>query len=275
MSQSERFQFGRFDLPSGEIPSVEEVYEAIDGEWQTRKEEEDETGETRVFQERGRTGYLSDTHSEYEFCSFYYGSDTENSIVVRDGDEEVEISQRELVLPRVLYFGNGMFAFESLEDLIKHWVPQFIAEKTDTSITPDDYFFYNTFSQDMMRDFYDRWDTVTVFKFGSPNGESAFEGDSPLATALNELAEDVSNQQFSGGQPGNNLKGADIVENAAENMQILKLHGSRDEELRQIILSSGTFQAAWSETDWPEDAGTGRRSEEIRQRLLPVLQRLD
>jgi hypothetical protein len=274
MSESERYQFGKFDLPSEEIPSPEEIHNAIDEEWRIRKEEEDETGETRVFQERGRTSYLGDTHDEYQFGHFYYVSDTESSIVVRDGDEEVEINQRELVLPRVLYFDNGVFAFETREGLVEHWIPRFIADKTNTIISPEDYSFYNNFSQAMVKDFYDRWDEITIFKFGPPEDGEGFEGDTPLAEALNELTTDVASQEFSGGQSGNNLKGTEIVENAAENMRISKLHGNREDELRQNILATGRFQAAWSETDWSE-SNTRRRAEEIRQRLLPVLRRLD
>jgi hypothetical protein len=273
MSETERYQFGMFDLPPKELPSPEDVHNAIDEEWQDRKEEE-ETGETRVFQERGRTGYHGDSHDEYEFCHFYYVSDTESSVVVRDGDEEVEINQRELVLPRVLYFDNGLFAFETREGLVEHWVPRFIADKTDTAIEPEDHSFYNNFSQAVMKGFYDRWDKITVFKFGAPENDEGFESGSPLAESLNELMTVVENQQFSGGQSGNNLKGIEIVENTAENMQILKLHGNREDELRKNILSSGRFQVSWSETDWSDD-DTGRRAEEIRQRLLPVLRRLD
>lgn len=278
MSESERYKFGEINLPESELPSPEEVKAAIDSlgdefEIIRRTEDDPVSGGELEYREKGRTTYLGDSHGELSFCHFIYVADTENSIVVRNEDgEEEEQNQPELVRPRVFYFENGQFAFESREELVDQWVPQFIGEVTDTDVTHNTYIY--SFDQEMMEDFYNSRDKITVFKFTSPEGEE-FTPDTPLAEALNELTQDVESQQFSGGNSGKNLKGTDIVDEAAEKMRILKLHGARDEGYTMNILASGVFKATWSESEWDEPIETGTRAEEIFNRLAPQLRKLD
>ncbi len=66
-----------------------------------RTENDPVSGGELEYLEKGRTTYLGDSHGEFSFCHFYYVTDTENSVVVRNDDgEEEEQNQRELVRPR-------------------------------------------------------------------------------------------------------------------------------------------------------------------------------
>jgi len=277
MSESERYKIGKIDLPESELPSTEEVKDAIDSlddkfEMVRRVEEDPTSGGEREYREKARTTYLGDSHDELSFCHFIYVTDTENSFVVRNEDgEEVERNEPQLVRPRVFYFENGMFAFESKQDLIEAWIPRFIGNLTDTDIQGSTHIY--PFSQEMMKDFYDSRDKITVFKFSSPEDED-FEPDTPLAEALNELTETVESQQFSGGNAGKNLKGTSLVDEAAEKMFIQRLHGSHDDSLTMNILQSGVYVVAWSESDWSEPIDTGTRAEAIFNRLAPQVRRL-
>ena len=260
------------------MPSPEEVKGAIDAlddnfEIIRRREDDPVTGGELEYREKGRTTYLGDSHDDFSFCHFIYAADTENSIVVRNEDgEEEEQNQPELVRPRVFYFENGQFVFESRQELIDRWVPRFIGKVTDTDVRENTRIY--PFGQDMMKDFYDTRNKITVFKFTSPEDEE-FTPDSPLAEALNELTQEVESQQFSGGNSGKNLKGTDIVDEAAEKMRILKLHGARDEGFTMNILASGVYKTTWSESDWDEPVETGTRAEAISNRLVPQLRKLD
>lgn len=277
MSESERYKIGRIDLAKNELPTPEEVKNAIDAlndefEMVRRVEDDPVSGGELEYREKGRTTYLGENHDELSFCHFYYVADTENSIVIRNDDgEEEEQNRPELVRPRVFYFENGMFAFESRQGLIDAWIPNFIGELTDSEAAENSYIY--PFSQEMMKDFYDSMDKITVFKFSSPEDED-FEPDTPLAEALNELAETVESQQFSGGNEGKNLKGTTLVDEAAEKMFIQKLHGKHDGSLTMNILQSGIYVVAWSEADWSEPVSTGKRAEEIFNRLAPQVRRL-
>ncbi|WP_418283134.1 hypothetical protein [Halorubrum sp. DTA98] len=277
MSESERYKIGKIDLPKDELPSPEEVKESIDSmddnfEMVRRVEDDPVSGGELEYREKGRTTYLGDTHGELSFCHFIYVADTENSIVVRnEAGEEEERNQPELVRPRVFYFENGMFAFESRQGLIDPWIPNFIGKLVDLDVQGNTHIY--PFTQEMMKDFYDSRDEITVFKFSSPEGED-FDPDTPLAEALNELTQTVESQQFSGGNEGKNLKGTALVDEAAEKMFIEKLHGSRDDDLTMNILQSGIYVVAWSETDWSEPVDTGTRAEEIFNRLAPQVRRL-
>lgn len=277
MSKSERYKIGKINLPESELPSPEEVRDAIDAlddefEMVRRVEDDPVSGGELEYREKARTTYLGDSHGELSFCHFIYVGDTENSIVVRNEDgEEEERNQPELVRPRVFYFENGMFAFESLQDLVEPWIPDFIGKLTGTDALDNSHIY--SFSQEMMKDFYDSRDKITVFKFSSPEDED-FEPDTPLAEALNDLTDTVESQQFSGGNEGKNLKGTSLVDEAAEKMFIQKLHGSYEDSLTMNILQSGIYVVAWSESDWSEPVDTGTRAEAIFNRLAPQARRL-
>lgn len=277
MSKSERYKIGKIDLPESELPTPEEVKDAIDAlddefSMVRRVEDDPVTGGELEYREKARTTYLSDIHDELSYCHFIYAADTENSIVVRNKDgEEEERNQPELVRPRVFYFKNGMFAFESRQDLGDQWIPTFIGKLTDTDTLGNSHIY--PFKQEMMKDFYDSRDKITVFKFSSPEDED-FEPDTPLAEALNELTDTVESQQFSGGNSGKNLKGTSLVDEAAEKMFIEKLHGSHDDGLTMNIIQSGIYVVVWSESDWSEPIETGTRAEAIFNRLAPQVRKL-
>lgn len=277
MSESERYKFGQIDLPQSDLPTPEEVSDAINSlddrfEMIRRTEDDPVSGGELEYREKARTTYLGDDHDELSFCHFIYVGDTENSIVVRnENGEEEERNQPELVRPRVFYFENGMFAFESLQDLVDSWIPEFIGKLTDTDALDNSHIY--SFTQEMMKDFYDSRDKITVFKFSSPDDED-FDGDTVLAEALNELTETVESQQFSGGNAGKNLKGTSLVDETAEKMFMQKLHGSFDDSLTMNILQSGIYVATWSETDWSEPIDTGTRAEAIFNRLAPQVRKL-
>ncbi|QRY23976.1 hypothetical protein [Halobacterium sp. BOL4-2] len=277
MSDPERYKIGKIDLPESELPSVEEVkseIDALDDEFEMVRRVEDDpvSGGELEYREKGRTTYLGDSHGELSFCHFIYSADTENSIVVRNEEgEEEERNQPELVRPRVFYFENGMFAFESKQDLVDPWIPSFIGKLTDTGALDNSRIF--SFNQEIMEDFYESRDKITVFKFSSLD-DGEFEPDNPLAEALNELTETVESQQFSGGNEGKNLKGTSLVDEAAEKMFIEKLHGSHEDSLTMNILESGIYVVAWSESDWSEPIETGTRAEAIFNRLAPQVRRL-
>lgn len=219
MTQTERYKFGRFDLPRSELPTPEELKEEIDSlddEFKIlrRTEEDPVSGGELEYREKGRTTYLGDSHDDLSFCHFFYVGDTQNSIVVRNDDgEEEERNQRELVRPRVFYFENGLFAFESRQDLVDSWIPGFIGELTGIDAANDARML--SFDQEMMKSFYDSRDNVSVFKFSAPESES-FDPDTRLAEALNDLTETVESHKFSVGNKGGNLKGTDLVDEAAE-----------------------------------------------------------
>lgn len=273
MTESARFRFGKIDLPTADLPTPEEVYNAIDDVFRPRKEEVVVEGEDPVqFMEKGMNPYLNDGHDEYSFCHFYYVSDKEDSIVVRNGDNLEERRSEEVVRPRVFYFQNGQFAYESERGLGKHWIPQFLGERTDINI--DGNYTFDKFSQKVMKEFYDSRDHISIFKFGSPEDEE-FDADSPLARALNELTQDVESQEFSGGNSRKNLKGVEIVDEAAEKMRIEKLHGLREDGYTLQILASGVFVPVWNVSGGIDEGRPEREIETIFNKLVPYLRKLN
>ena len=277
MTQTERYKFGRFDLPQSELPTPEELkkeIDSLDDEFKIlrRTEEDPVSGGELEFREKGRTTYLGDSHGDLSFCHFFYVGDTQNSVVVRNDDgEEEERNQRELVRPRVFYFENGLFAFESRQDLIDPWIPGFIGELT--GIDAADNAQMISFDQDIMREFYNSRGKVSVFKFSAPEAEN-FDPDSRLAEALNDLTETVESHKFSVGNTGGNLKNTDLVDEAAKKMFIENIHGSNEDSLTMNMLESGIFVVSWSESDWSEPVETSTRAEAIYNRISPQLRKL-
>lgn len=271
MVQSMRFRFGRIELPEEELPTPTELNDAIDDTWRERDKKPVVEGEDPVsLEEKGMNSYLDNSKEDHSFCQFTYVSDKENSATVREGDNLKVAPDDQPVRPLAFYFKNGQFAYESEDGLNRHWIPQFIGERTD--VTVESPTFYD-FSQQIMRDFYDTRDEITLFKFGSTDKE--LNTDSDIARALNELANEVSSQEFSGGNPPKNLKGLDIFEEAKEQMRILRLKGFIGDGYTNEILRSGMYQVKWDESDWPSDAGQSRRADAIYNRIAPYLRRLE
>ena len=272
MVEEMRFRFGKIDLPDEELPTPEALHDAIDDTWRVRTTKTVVEGEPPVeLEQKGMNSYYSDSHSDYSFCQFTYVSDRGDSATVRDGDELKVAPSDQPVRPLVFYFKNGQFAYESESGLIKHWVPKFIGERTGVDVAEN--YRFDEFSQETMRWFYDDCDEITNFRFGAADEE--FGTDSDIARALNELATEVSSQEFSGGNPPTNLKGLELFDEVKEKMYISKLKGSKGDGYTNEILSSGMYQPKWDESEWPDDAGQQRRAETIFQRIQVYLQRLN
>lgn len=270
MTESVRFRFGKIN-PPGELPSAEELANSIDDSWRVRDEKTVVEGEDPVpLEEKGMNAIYNDGHGDHSYCHFFYVADKEDSATVREGDELVVAPDQQPVRPNVFYFENGQFAYESEQGLIRHWIPQFIGERAGIDV--DNNYHFDNFSQSTMANFYNTMDEISVFRFDSI--DESFDGSSTLARALNELAAEVDSQEFSGGNPPTNLKGLEIFDEAIEQMHVSKLRGARDDGYTTEILSSGMYQAKWSEDEWPLDAGQERRAEAMYQRIAPYLERL-
>lgn len=278
MVESARFRFGSINLPESTLPTPEELHDAIDDEFRVRAEKvvvEDE--DSVELEEKGLNSYYSDVHDETSFCQFTYVSDKENSATIRDGDEMVVAPDNQPIQPLVFYFQNGQFAYETKQGLVKHWIPQFIGNRMDTEV--DGNYTFDSFSQGDMLDYYQSQDEISVFKFGSSDNDDEFESESDLAKALNELAEEVANQEFSGGNPPTNLKGLDIFDEAADKMHILKLRGTTGDGYKTDILSTGMKEIKWDLNDLSSSStspseGRGQRAEAMYRKLAPYLQKL-
>jgi hypothetical protein len=276
MAESARFRFGEINLSESVLPTPEELDNAIDDEFRVRGEKivvEDE--DPVELEEKGLNSYYSDIHDEYSFCQFTYVSDKENSATVREGDEVKVAPDNQPVQPLVFYFRNGQFAYEAKQGLVNHWIPQFIGSITNTEM--ENNYRFNNFPQDIMKEYYRSRDEISIFKFGS--SEEEFNTESDLANALNELAEKVANQEFSGGNPPTNLKGLDIFDEAADKMHILKLRGAVDDGNKTDILSTGMKEINWDENDLSSgdvspDEGRGQRAETMYRKLVPYLRKL-
>lgn len=277
MATKETYKIGRLTLNQSSLPSPAEVYEGIGGEFAVRQEEYDEMrDETRVFKEKGRNTFLGDGYDEYSYCHFTYISDTPESVLIRnDDDEEEEDDRRKLETSRILYFNNGQFVFESRRDLHDLWIPKFIGNVTDTELNGDDWRF-ESLPQEVMKEFYYDHPVISILKVKQPEDENAISGDSMLADAVAELAGRVSSQRYSiGNQTRNNLKGASIIDQSAENFDILEVSGKYENNHTTNLKSTGPIKISWNEKDWSDDTTTGHQAELVRNKLRPFLERLD
>lgn len=109
MVESETYRFGKIDLPSGELPSAEELRDAIENSDKSRVRDirddlvEDEEIKLR---ERGINPYYSQKPDSHSFCQFTYRGDRENSTTTWDGissDTDTEADDTP-VQPLVFYF---------------------------------------------------------------------------------------------------------------------------------------------------------------------------
>lgn len=277
MTTTETYKFGRLTLDQSDLPTPTEVYNGIDRRFTIREEEYDEArDETRVFKEKGRDPDLGDDHEDYAFCHFTYVADTPDSILIRnEDDEEEESDRRKLETSRILYFENGQFAFESRQDLLDLWTPQFIGKITDTELDGDDWRF-EPLSQEMMSSFYQDRPIISILKVEQPEDENEVTGDSTLANAVADLAGRVASQRFSvGNRSGNNLKGATIIDQSAENLDILEVSGKYENSHTTNLKATGPVTISWNESDWSDSTATEQRAELIQGKLSPFLGQLN
>ncbi|EFW91974.1 hypothetical protein ZOD2009_10865 [Haladaptatus paucihalophilus DX253] len=121
-----------------------------------------------------------------------------------------------------------------------------------------------------MFEFYEKWDDITLFRFGASD-EELEEGDE-FGKALNELAETVSSQEFRGSK---NLKGLGMFDEAANKTEILALRGKKGDDFTTNILQSGTKEIKWDKPDVPNNELNGAQAEAMYQRLSPILRKIE
>lgn len=277
MTTTETYRFGRLTLSQSTLPTPAEVYEGINDRFAIRKEEYDEVrDETRIYKEKGRDPHLGDDNDDHSFCCFSYISDTPESILIRnDDDEEEEVNDRRLETSRILYFENGQFAFESRLDLLDLWIPQFIGEVTNTELNEDDWRF-DSLPQEVMTSFFQDRPVISILKVEQPENKNTITGDSALDQTVADLAGRVESQRFSvGKQRGNNLKGASIISEAAENLDILEVSGKYENSYTTNLKITGSVSISWNESDWSDTAAIKQRAELIQSRLIPYLRQLN
>ncbi|SHK84436.1 hypothetical protein [Haladaptatus paucihalophilus] len=270
MAETARFRFGRIEVDNANLPSPEVLHNNIDNQFRERSTKVVVEGEDPIsLDEKGMNSYLSNGRGERDFCYFTYVSEKERSRVERqeDSDELVPTSDRSPVRPRVFYFDNGLYAYESQQGLAKAWIPQYIGKRTGTEIKSQPEI---AFSQRTMFEFYEKWDDITLFRFGASD-EELEEGDE-FGKALNELAETVSSQEFRGSK---NLKGLGMFDEAANKTEILALRGKKGDDFTTNILQSGTKEIKWDKPDVPNNELNGAQAEAMYQRLSPILRKIE
>lgn len=267
MTGSERFRFGKIKPSDGQLPSPKELHKAIDRQPQVRDKKSVVKGEDPVeLMEMGMNSYYSDRHDDHSFCQFTYVGTRGDSAPHWDGDEIQTQADSRPVRPLVYYFKNGQFAYTPETPLAQGWIPNFIGSKTSVGESVDREF--SSYTSDDMQSFYENHEYVSKLKFGAA-GDGQLDDSSEVTRALNELAEKTSSQEFSGGDV--NLKGITIFDEAAKNMDVMKIRLGPYGE-RRTILSTGMYEARWN-----DDPNTDQeaRAEAIYQDISTELRRLE
>lgn len=264
-----RMRFGQIDLPNGELPTPEALHNSISDTWTVRVQKQMVEDEDPVdLEEKGSNPVLIEQNYDHDFCNFVYTADKEDVSLQRDGDDVEVGPDNSPVRPFVFYFGNGQFAYESVEGLVDDWIPQFICKRTDTDML-DEYTLHD-FSQEMMRDFFNnKKDQITAFKFGSVDDSSRIS--SEIGEALDQLADEVGSQEFTGGQPPSDLSELAIFQEAVDATSVKLLRGKRDGGYTNTILQSGMYEVVWDDEDI---SSRKQRAIEIYTKMLYYLNEL-
>lgn len=276
MTTTETYRVGQFQQSPSSLPSPSELYESIEDEFTIRAEEYDEErDEELVFKQKGTSPYLGNSYDEYSYCHFSYVADTPDSILIRNDEDEIEEdNRRKIEAARVLYFENGQFIFESRDDIPNGWIPGFIEEITDSDIDPTEWE-QQKLSQESLTDFYRDQPQVSVLKVKQPEESSEVSSEADIPDEILELAGRVVSQRFSvGRRSNNNLKGATIVDESAEYLEILEISAKDESGKTTNLKSSGPIKISWNDDDLPDGDEVGVRAEFVRSKTKPFLERL-
>lgn len=260
-------RFGEFQLADEELPDPEELHESINDEPTVRAEKKVVADEDPTeLVEKGFNPVLLETKNENKYCQFIYATNKENSVPTMEEEGVKAKLDNEVARPYVFYFSNGQFAFESVEGLVKHWVPQFIAKRAGTEIL-DEYKFYN-FNQKVMENFYEKSDKITEFKFSGVSSDSSMQ--SETGEALGELAEEIGSQDFTGGDKSKDLSNLTVFNEAISATTVEKLKGEIDGGYTHELLLSGMYEVCWDDEEINNER---RRAEVIYSKMLKYLKK--
>jgi len=256
----ETYRLGTY-LSGVDVPSLEELAAALDDEFIKRDTEEiEEDDKELVYKDKGRNVRIQRDNGDYDFYHFRYVTDTRESYRIRtDEDEEADQSETRLADSRVLFFGNGQFAFESNEDLEDTWIPRFIGRAAGYRIEGGDYRLYNLGS-DYMADVYNAYDIVTKLRLEEPTKQDEISDE--VGGFIRNLAGEITSFEFSSGGT-ENLKNKSAIDTCARNLRITRMNAKYEEELMKEFSGSSVKQSL----DF-EDANPGNMDEQIRRESL-------
>lgn len=255
-------------IQTEERPSVEELHDNISSrsDFRDREVNELESGEERVFQERGRNAYVQDPNEEYGYCHFRYVGDSEESYRIREDGEEKDKSDLHVKDTRVMYFSNGQFIIQSNQDLEYRWIPRFIGNATGHNFEGGDYQFY-TLGEYFLKDAYDDHTFVSRIKVSEPTG-SAASVSSEVGQFVRNLIGEVNSFEFNGAQ-GENLKTKDAIDKCAKHLGIRYLKAKHDDDtMKEFTRKSITKPLDYENAGDPDIMEKVRRESTAARRAM-------
>lgn len=256
MHKSERFTFGTITLPSGVLPSIEEVRDAIE---RMSNDPPDATcNDTQIHRNSANAVVCRDDHESYSYCHFQYRAVLSGDDATHTTGTESSRVQPWHVRSRVFYFENGQFAVQPMRGVSETWFPTFLARITNTDVK-DEFWFYSSGES--------RSDTQQPHHIVSPRGPVSRvpAGDGPVPSVSTPPAADERPTSSSAGDP------ADLLAEATQT-GTAESHRTLHERSPDAAFAPGTVVATWNEADWPNDVEESRRATEIHRQIVPYLQ---
>lgn len=277
MPKNIRFRFGRIDCPSSQRPTPQEVYDGIeelDNKYlnrETKKLVEDE--DPIQFKHKGGAQEIRTLPDGTEYCFYTYFTDTEESAMIRDGDDGEEEDIRLAVeIVRVLYLENGLFAYENSNRLQRVWIPQLLDEVTGYGASANTK--YEALPQSILEEFFQDKDQISRLRLEQDcdDPDPDLPDDPSFKQQTKAIMQQTGNLRYTKGEKS--LNEVDELQELTndDEVEIAAIVGKDDDELSKEVYAVGSTLLNWSLNEWGEDRAGNR--DLIEEDLDPYLQRL-
>lgn len=278
MPKNIRFRFGRIDCPSSERPTPQEIrdgIESLDNRYIDREEKKIVEGEEPIqFKHKGAAQEIRTLPDGTEYCFYTYFTDTEESAMIRDGDDGEEEDIRLAVeIVRVLYLENGLFAYENSNRLQRAWIPQFIDEMTGYEASADTR--YKALPQSILGEFYNNKDQISRLRLekNDDNSDPDLSDDPSFKEQTKAIMQQTGSLRYTKEEKSlNEVNELQELTNDDE-IEIAAIVGKNDDELSKEVYAIGSTLLNWSLNVWNEEDWAGKR-DLIEEDLNPYLRRL-
>lgn len=279
MPENIRFRFGRIDLPSAARPTVQEVrdeVENLDNKYKTREEKKVIEDEDPIpFKHKGANAEVRTLSDGTEYCYYTYFSDTEESALIRDGDNgEEEDVRLAVIIVRVLYLENGQFAYETSNKLHRIWIPEFIDMITGYELSGSTEFEH--LLQETVTRFYNSKDRISRIRFstGRDDGSNAEPDSQSFIEQMKTLMKQTGSQTYT--KNGRSLNEVSQVQQLAEDnrINIDEVVGKDEAGVNEEIYADGSTLLGWHIPEWDDHDESGRK-ELIESELGTYFQELN
>ena len=237
MTHRETFKFGKLGLRGSNAPSITQLDSRI----------AQSNFSSRISSSAGEREGARNIEVTNNYYYFTYVTEMQDQITVLDNQNN---DQPDTIVPRrtsrVIYFGSGKYAYESNEDILDSWIPEFLV---GSNLNSNQWKKYDDLSSSEMRSFYANSNDLRNIKYENI-GENPPNSNWPsgtIETHISELSKEADSVVISTGHFDNDLNQARIIDRFSDCSDIAAVSATDSNGDSVRLKNSGVLSFSWQE----------------------------